>query len=186
MSFSFFKRNFLLFLLLTIFSFACNDNPRTAATTGNFGITADTVMNYHQNISKAEDQQIEDFVSRYGWKMTKTPTGLRYLIYHKGSGHKALKDQVAVCRYSLKLLNGQEVYRSEKEGMKEFRIGHGGVENGLEEGILLLKVGDRAKFIVPSHLAFGLLGDQNRIPPGATLVYDIELVQLKQNQSKIN
>jgi FKBP-type peptidyl-prolyl cis-trans isomerase len=42
-----------------------------------------------------------------------------------------------------------------------------------------MHVGDRAKFIVPSHLAFGLLGDQNKIPQHATLVYDIELVKIK-------
>jgi FKBP-type peptidyl-prolyl cis-trans isomerase len=42
-----------------------------------------------------------------------------------------------------------------------------------------MNVGDRAKFIVPSHLAFGLLGDQKMIPPQATLVYDVELINLK-------
>jgi FKBP-type peptidyl-prolyl cis-trans isomerase FkpA len=77
------------------------------------------------------------------------------------------------------LLNGDLAYSSGQTGPKEFEIGHGGVESGLEEGILLLHVGDHAKFIVPSHLAFGLLGDQNKIPQRATLVYDIELVKLK-------
>ncbi len=179
MSSLFLNRCLASFFFLPFLFLACNDAPQNTVSTGNFVITADTVMNYHHGASRAEDQQIEDFINRYGWKMTKTPTGLRYLIYQKGPGQKAVKDKVAVCRYSLKLLNGQEIYRSEKEGLKEFRIGHGGVENGLEEGILLLKVGDKAKFIVPSHLAFGLLGDQDRIPSGATLVYDIELVQLK-------
>ena len=49
----------------------------------------------------------------------------------------------------------------------------------LEEGILLLKEGDRAKFIIPSHLAFGLLGDMKKIPAKAVLVYDIELIKIK-------
>ena len=48
---------------------------------------------------------------------------------------------------------------SERNGIREkWR------NSGLEEGLLLMKVGDKAKFIIPSHLAFGLLGDENRIP----------------------
>jgi FKBP-type peptidyl-prolyl cis-trans isomerase len=53
------------------------------------------------------------------------------------------------------------------------------VESGLEEVILFLKKGDRAKIIIPSHLAFGLVGDGNKIPAMATLVYDLELIELK-------
>jgi FKBP-type peptidyl-prolyl cis-trans isomerase len=104
---------------------------------------------------------------------------LRYLIYKKGKGEKAGKGKIAVIGYTLRFLNGNLCYSSDKEGLKEFKIGYGNVESGIEEGILLMHVGDRAKFIVPSHLAFGLLGDQNKIPQQATLVYDIELVKLK-------
>ncbi|MGE5317418.1 MAG: FKBP-type peptidyl-prolyl cis-trans isomerase, partial [Chloroflexota bacterium] len=40
-------------------------------------------------------------------------------------------------------------------------------------------VGDHAKFVIPSHLGFGLIGDQNKVPPKSTLIYDIELLDLK-------
>ena len=60
-----------------------------------------------------------------------------------------------------------------------FTVGKGEVISGLEEGILLLHIGDKAKFIIPSHLAYGLLGDDNEIPTKATLIYDIEVVQKK-------
>jgi FKBP-type peptidyl-prolyl cis-trans isomerase len=43
---------------------------------------------------------------------------------------------------------------------------------------MLMKEGEKAIFIIPSHLAFGLLGDENKIPKRATLVYDVELVQV--------
>jgi FKBP-type peptidyl-prolyl cis-trans isomerase len=66
--------------------------------------------------------------------------------------------------------------------VKEFLIGQSDVEAGLEEGIRLMRTGDRAKLILPSRLAFGLLGDGKKIPPGATLVYDIELVAQKAPQ----
>ena len=140
---------------------------------------SDSLVNYNRNVLLTEDQQIEDFISRYRWLMKNTGTGLRYLIYKNGQGEKAVKGKIAVIRFSLRLLNGNLCYSSDKDGLKEFKIGYGGVESGVEEGILLMRVGDRAKFIVPSHLAFGLLGDQNKIPQHATLVYDIELVKIK-------
>ena len=60
-----------------------------------------------------------------------------------------------------------------------FEIGKSRVVNGLEEGVLLMKKGGRAKLIVPSHLAFGLLGDPGKIPARAVLVYDVELCDIR-------
>jgi len=128
---------------------------------------------------KTEDQQIEDFVRRHNWNMNKTGTGLRYRIYEQGNGEQAAEGKVAVIGYEVSLLNGEIVYSSDHTGPKEFMIGRGGVESGLEEGILLLQVGDRAKFIIPSHLAYGLSGDEDKITGKTTLVYDVNLIELK-------
>ena len=138
----------------------------------------DTLLNYNKRIVKTEDEEIADFIKRYGWKMNKTSTGLRYMIYKHGSGEQAMKGKKATIIYEIRLINGNLCYSSKQSGPKEFTIGQGGIESGTEEGILLMKVGDRAKFIVPSHLAFGLLGDQDKIPPQSTLIYDIELLKL--------
>jgi FKBP-type peptidyl-prolyl cis-trans isomerase FkpA len=167
------------FLLLSLWLISCSEEPHPSRSTRNLSMMSDSLVNFNRAVILTEDQQIEDFVTRYGWKMQKTGTGLRYLIFKKGQGMKAEKGKVAVIRYTLRLLNGNLIYSSERSGLKEFKIGYGGVESGVEEGILFMQVGDRAKFIVPSHLAFGLLGDQNKIPQRATLVYDIELVKLK-------
>lgn len=128
---------------------------------------------------KEENEQIEQFIKRYNWHMQETGSGLRYTIYHQGTGEKAANGKLAVIKYKVMLIDGTEIYSSDKSGLKEFIIGRGGVEGGLEEGILLLRVGDRAKFILPSHLGFGLLGDQDKVPPKSTLIYDLELIALK-------
>jgi len=138
----------------------------------------DSLLNYNKTLVKTEDQEIEDFIQRYGWKMVKSPTGLRYMIYKHGSGERTVKGKKAMIRFEVRLINGNLCYSSAETGPKEFIIGQRGVEPGIEEGILLLKLGDRAKFIVPSHLAFGLLGDQDKIPPKSTIIYDIELIKL--------
>ncbi len=130
-------------------------------------------------LTDTEDQEIRDFISRHGWEMQETGSGLRYMIYHEGSGEKAQKDQIAVFHYSVWLITGDLVYSSREDGMAEFLIGRGGVESGLEEGFLLLHEGDKAKFILPPHLAHGVPGDGVKIPQRATLIYDVELVELQ-------
>ena len=129
----------------------------------------------------AEDQEILDFIDRYGWEMKATGSGLRYMIYHEGSGTKAEKDHIAHLHYNISLITGDQIYSSQEDGVRQFRIGRGGVESGLEEGILLLRVGDKARFILPSHLAHGVPGDGVKIPKRATIIYDIELVDITSN-----
>lgn len=125
-----------------------------------------------------EKQEIIDFIDRYGWDATETGSGLWHYIYQEGEGPLAQTGQWAIINYSISLLTGELVYESGVDGPSSFRIGRGGVESGLEEGILLLRVGDRAKLIMPAHLAHGVPGDGYRIPKRAAIVYDIELIGL--------
>lgn len=138
----------------------------------------ESLIKANKQAVKAENEQIDRFVERYHWTMEKTGSGLRYNIYENGTGDKAQTGKIATIKYEVRLISGDLIYSSAKDGLKEFLIGRGGVESGLEEGILLLRVGDRAKFIIPSHLGFGLLGDQDKVPPKSTLIYDIELISL--------
>ncbi len=133
----------------------------------------------NKRLVKTEEEQINDLIKRYRWNMKETGSGLRYIVYEKGKGKKAEKNTLAKIEYTVNLINGDLVYSSDETGPKEFLIGKGGVESGLEEGILFLKEGDRAKFIIPSHLAYGLLGDQKKIPPKATLIYDVKILEIK-------
>jgi FKBP-type peptidyl-prolyl cis-trans isomerase FkpA len=169
----------LLLSLMAVLLYSCGEEPQPGNSTRNLSMMSDSIVNYNKGVIRTEDQQIDDFIARYGWRVEKTPTGLRYLIYKKGTGPRSAKGKTAVIGYTVKLLTGALCYSSDKDGPREFRIGYGGVESGIEEGILLMRVGDRAKFIVPSHLAYGLLGDQKKIPQNATLVYDVELLKLK-------
>lgn len=171
----------ILLILFILFTLGCSNDPDAQHTTGN-QITDQEIREPMEKVNRylvrKEEDDIQDLVKRYGWEMQKSATGLRYLVYKKGLGQAVKEGNLVSISYEVKLLDGSTVYSSSTLGLKQFRVGKGGVEAGLEEGILLLNEGDRAKFIIPSHLAFGLLGDGNNIPPRASLVYDIEVVRV--------
>lgn len=143
------------------------------------GELKETLIEANKNVLLTEDQQIRNLISRYGWEMEETGTGLRYLIYKKGNGPVARRGLQVKISYTVRLISGDVIYSSDQTGPKSFTIGSGGVESGLEEAILHMHQGDKAKLVIPSHLAFGLTGDNDQIPPKATLIYDIELIELK-------
>lgn len=137
------------------------------------------LIQVNKTAAEIESGQIDGYVKRHNWEVNKTGTGLRYLVYEKGTGEQAKTGQVARVNFEISLLNGTVCYSTKESGPQEFLIGESAVESGLHEGITYLHVGDKAKLILPSHLAHGLVGDLNKIPPRSTVIYDIELVGLK-------
>lgn len=170
----------LVILIAIFFSIqSCTNHQESKERELNKKDIEEPLLKANKQAMITEDEQIENYINRHQWKMNKTGSGLRYAIYIKGIGPKAETGKIAKINYTVQLISGEEIYSSKKDGIKEFLIGKGGVESGLEEGILLLRVGDHAKFVIPSHLGFGLIGDQNKVPPKSTLIYDIELLDLK-------
>jgi FKBP-type peptidyl-prolyl cis-trans isomerase FkpA len=157
---------------------ACRQAPVSEPPQPSTSFIDESRIEANKQAMQFEDQKIRQYISRMGWHMKETGTGLRYMITESGHGPKATVGRVAHFDYELRLITGELCYSSQKTGPKEFRIGSGGVESGLEEGILLLHKGDRVKFILPSHLAFGLVGDQNKIPGRYSLIYDVHLIDL--------
>ncbi len=125
-----------------------------------------------------ENQEIIDFLCRYKWPVEETGTGLRYYIYQQGDGPKVQEGTKIRYKYDVRFLNGNLVYSVGNENLKESIIPDGEMISGLLEGLKLLHEGDQAKIIIPSHLAFGVAGDGDRIPPYATLVYDLQVLKV--------
>ncbi len=109
-----------------------------------------------------------------------TESGLLYKIIQKGDGIKPQKGQNVSVHYKGMFAEGGVFDDSYKRGNPiEFPIGMGNVIPGWDEGILLLNKGDKARFVIPSHLAYGEAGAGGVIPPNATLVFDVELMDIK-------
>ena len=110
----------------------------------------------------------------------KTDSGLRYQIIQKGDGVKAEKGKTVSVHYKGQLLDGTVFDSSYKRNQPiDFPLGVGQVIPGWDEGIGLLNVGDKARFVIPSHLAYGSRGAGGVIPPDANLIFDVELMDVK-------
>ena len=108
-----------------------------------------------------------------------TPSGLRYKILQKGNGKNPSKGDVVSVHYKGQLLDGTVFDSSYKRKEPiEFSIGVGQVISGWDEGIQLLQVGDKARLVIPSNLGYGANGAGGVIPPNATLIFDVELVNV--------
>jgi FKBP-type peptidyl-prolyl cis-trans isomerase len=108
-----------------------------------------------------------------------TESGLRYKQIQAGSGQAAEKGKKVAVHYEGSLANGQVFDSSyaRKEPI-EFTLGIGQVIAGWDEGIALLKEGEKARFVIPSNLGYGSRGAGGVIPPDATLIFDVELVRV--------
>lgn len=111
-----------------------------------------------------------------------TPSGLRYLVRTPGTGDATpRRGQVVTVNYEGRLLDGEKVFDSSAshDGPFNFRIGHGAVIAGWDEGVLTMKKGEKRTLIVPYWLGYGDKGITGKIPRRATLVFDIELLKFE-------
>jgi peptidylprolyl isomerase len=109
-----------------------------------------------------------------------TPSGLTYLITKKGTGPQLKAGDTVVLNYTGTLTNGVKFDSShDRNEPLAFELGAGKVIKGYDEGLSKLHVGDHAILIIPGKLAYGPRGIPNVIPPNATLIFIIEVVDVK-------
>jgi FKBP-type peptidyl-prolyl cis-trans isomerase len=126
-----------------------------------------------------EMKRIREFIDENKWPMTETSTGLYYWIYEPGTGRQAQMMSIASLDYKITLLDGTLCYVTDSLEPATVRIGQDNVESGIHEVLTYMHEGDRARVILPSHLAFGFTGDSHRIPQKATIVYDLHLIGIQ-------
>ena len=165
---------FVVILLLLMIGCSGGDRQRRMPN-----ISRETLMNVNRKLVDRDMDRIRKYADSLGLDMQKTKSGLWYEIIKEGTGPKAKKRQLITLNYKVSLLDGTLCYSSDKDGVKVFEIGHGGVESGLEEGVLMLNKGAKAMFIMPPYLAHGLLGDENKIPTRSIIVYEVEVLSIE-------
>ncbi|MCD4680453.1 MAG: FKBP-type peptidyl-prolyl cis-trans isomerase, partial [Bacteroidales bacterium] len=130
-------------------------------------------------LKQEESQKIQNYLEEKGIKTKARESGLYYILIKEGIGPQAIAGNTVKVHYTGTFLNGDKFDSSLDRGEPiEFVLGQGRVIKGWDEGIALMKVGEKAKFIIPSEIAYGERGG-GAIPPVTPLVFEVELVEVK-------
>lgn len=166
-------------LLLTSAFYSCGDSGNKKPSVS-LSQAKEQLENINKELVKNDREQIEAYIKRYSLDtiVSQNGAGLYYVVLGEPKGTLAQNGNLVTISYSVSLLDGTSCYGKDKPLQIQYLVGQGGVASGLEQGVLLMTVGQKAKLIVPPHLGYGLIGDGEKIPPRAILVYDVELLSI--------
>ena len=173
-------KSFTYFFILILIVLSCRQEKKPIVEEKSKWSKGHSV-NFNQELVIREQMQIKLFLDHQkSLKMKLTNSGLRYMIYKNGVGEELAKNgQLATIKIKMSLLDGTICYETIDNEYEYFGIEKSEKEFGIHELVKYMKVGDKAKAILPSHLAHGLLGDRENIPPQSILYLDVELIDLK-------
>lgn len=112
-------------------------------------------------------------------KAVTTTSGLKYVDVKVGSGASPVKGKQVTVHYTGKLENGKQFDSSVGKEPFKFVIGVGQVIAGWDEGVMGMKVGGKRRLTIPAQLGYGARGAGGVIPPNATLLFDVELLDVQ-------
>lgn len=140
------------------------------------------LADFEKNQEKKAEQALaaeQETIAKTWPDAVTTPTGLKYVVVEEGSGETPTSGATVTVHYTGKLLNGQKFDSSIDRGQPiSFPVGQGQVIKGWEEALLGMKKGEKRVLIIPPDLGYGPAG-RGPIPPNATMVFDVELVDFK-------
>ena len=172
----------LMICLLGFMSCECSSSKGTESPQARPSATDVNIQAQRDFLTK-ERESIEAYLKDRKLEMNRTGTGLYYQILEDSeSSVKVETEDVVEFEYDIFLMNGTLLYSSMESGAQSLKIDKEDAELGLHESLKLLGLGDKGRFILPSHLAFGVGGDQDRVPPKTPLVYELKVINV--NKSK--
>lgn len=172
----------IIFLLVPLVISCKEKKPKEPPVLIDMNDLKEPIEKVNKKMGHEEKEAIDAYVKRNKFDMIETGTGVRYLIYEKGKGPIAEADDIVVLDFEVKLLDGTVCYTSEENGPEEFVVDNDHVESGLHEAIKYMHEGDKSIVIIPSHRAFGLLGDEDKIPPLSTVVYNLHVLKVQKRK----
>ncbi len=135
------------------------------------------IIEANRRIVEEEARLIDEYIAENNLTMTKSRSGLRYSIEPLGSGETPKEGQMAIIEYESSFLDDSPLGPEGKSRMQIW-VDQDHTIRGLLEGVQMLRVGDSAKFILPSHLAYGVQGIPGEVPSRATVIFDVTLIAI--------
>lgn len=167
---------YLIFLVLIGLIFSCG---RTNTSESGNLIKPDRkdLEAMNRFLVEKDRERIKNYIERKDLSLNETSSGLWYGIISQGEGENLREHDKVVFDFECSLLDGTVCYTSKENGPKEITLGRSNIETGLYQGLLMLKPGSEAIFILPSFLAYGLRGDGKKIPPRSVIVYKVNILR---------
>ncbi|MDR1553733.1 MAG: FKBP-type peptidyl-prolyl cis-trans isomerase [Prevotellaceae bacterium] len=181
--------NTLLFVLICFTS--CNGNNDKTDS-----FQPKSAVNVRKNIEKAnkiliekDKDKIESFLRRHNLQAIFDSTGFWFVEIEKGNGTKIENGALVALQGAINLIDGTPCYTYAEDNPLVFVVGKSNelsevanVQNavsGLHSALVLMENQSRYVFVFPPHLAHGIIGDGNNIPPRSILIYDIKVLDVK-------
>lgn len=138
-----------------------------------------TLLKVNQVANEKEVQQIKGYIQRRKWQMQHLNEGVFVEQLIEGNGKTVNSKSIAKINYKIELLDGTKVYDSKIDGVKIIDLKNEQDVVGLVYALNGMKEKSKLRTVVPSFLAYGLKGDGDRIPKRASLVYEIEILEVR-------
>jgi len=130
-----------------------------------------------ETLMKNEEESLKKYLTEQKIEVSSTPSGLYFIETQTGQGIKIDSGKWVKVHFKVSLIDGKQIFSSYDRGEPlSFEYGKRFDTKGFEEGVSMLKKGGKAKFIVPSSLAFGEMGRGAIVPPYATIIYEVEVI----------
>ncbi|MBR5971890.1 MAG: FKBP-type peptidyl-prolyl cis-trans isomerase [Paludibacteraceae bacterium] len=141
----------------------------------------ESLIEMNKEFAAIEDSLIRAYIDSLSLPFTTTKSGLRYYITNQGEGDTiSLADQVTF-RYSVKLLDGSTCDKL-TDVVKTENLGHCDMERGYREALLLMKQSSSGVFVMPSFLAYGVIGVPKCIPAWTPVECTITVIEVKRDR----
>ncbi|MEC4982972.1 MAG: FKBP-type peptidyl-prolyl cis-trans isomerase [Oscillatoria sp. PMC 1068.18] len=164
-----------VFGLFLVVSVVLNNNAGNVVT-ANTDSPVTTEVPSDRTVADAANTQLQDINMD---EAITTGSGLKYVEIQEGTGSTPKPGQTVVVHYTGTLEDGTKFDSSRDRGSPfSFKIGVGQVIKGWDEGVGMMKEGGRRKLIIPPELGYGSRGAGGVIPPNATLIFDVELLEI--------
>lgn len=165
---------------------SCGDVPVIDVQPDKGDTLKENLINANRYIAHGEEQQIDSYAQRRGWKMERLAGGARVMETRVGKGPAVGYEDEVVIRYRMEAINGTVIYDNVTDTVVAGRMQP---TRGLDAALRTLREGSKAWVILPSEQAYGVAGDGDRVKSRMILVYEVEVLRCltnkKQNKKQI-
>lgn len=159
-------------MMVSLVAAGCNRTPVIDTQQDTQPSIEENIINANKVIASAEETQIDEYLSRHQWQMTRMGDGTRYEEYAPAKGNKLDYEDHVTVTYRLEALNGNVIYQEQTDTVT---LGRHQPNEGLDNALRQLHRGSKARVIVPSAVGYGIAGDGDRVPARTVLVYNLKV-----------